>query len=136
MVLLTTTPIMKLKTAMFKKRFATAASSTQPPQRYQTTYSPRNAPDTYLQVLTKLKQTSTTTKTYHKYITRLNKELREARARVQLRISIFLAMYPLVSTLSLSTWTLLLDPTFFDRSDDLVIAFFTSVSRLRETNYI
>ena len=134
MVLLTTTPIMKLKTAMFKKRFSTAASSTQPPQRYQTTYSPRNAPDTYLQVLTKLKQTSTTTKTYHKYITRLNKELREARARVQLRISIFLAMYPLVSTLSLATRTLLLDPTLFDRSDDLVTAFFIPVSRLRETN--
>ena len=92
--------------------------------------------DTYLQVLMKLKQTSTTAKTYCKYITRINKELREAWARFQLRISIFLATYPLVSTISLATRTLLLGPTLFDRHDNLVIAFFIPVSRLRQINYI
>ena len=92
--------------------------------------------DTYLHALTRLKQTSTTAKKYRKYITRLNKELREARGRVQLRISIFLASYPLVSNTSLATRTLLLNPTLFDRPDDLVIEFSISVSRLREPNYI
>ena len=92
--------------------------------------------DTYLHALTRLKQTSTTAKKYRKYITRLNKELREARGRVQLRISIFLASYPLVSNTSLATRTLLLNPTLFDRPDDLVIEFSILVSRLREPNYI
>ena len=92
--------------------------------------------DTYLHALTRLNQTSTTAKKYRKYITRLNKELREARGRVQLRISIFLASYPLVSNTSLATRTLLLNPTLFDRPDDLVIEFSISVSRLREPNYI
>ena len=91
--------------------------------------------DTYLQALTRLKKTATTAKKYRKYIRRLDNELREARARVQLRISIFLASYPLVSKISLATRTLLLDPTLFDRPDDLVIAFHISVSRLREPNY-
>ena len=92
--------------------------------------------DTHLQALKGLKQTSTTAKTYRKYITRLNKELREERARVQLRISVFLATYPLVSTLSLATRTLLLNPTLFDRPEDLIIAFHIPVSRLRQLNYI
>ena len=92
--------------------------------------------NTYLQALTKLKQTSITAKTYRKYITRLDKELRKARAQIQLRISIFLATYPLVSKISLATRTLLLDPTLFDRPEDLVIAFSIPVPRLREPNYI
>ena len=91
---------------------------------------------TFLHALTRLKTTSTTTKTYRKYITRLDNELRETRAQVQLRISVFLATYPLVSKISLATRTLLLDPTLFDRPDDLVIAFSIPVSRLREPNYI
>ena len=92
--------------------------------------------DTYLHALTRLKTSSTTAKTYRKYIIRLDKELRETRAQVQLRISVFLATYPLVSKISLATRTLLLDPTLFDRPDDLVIAFSIPVSRLREPNYI
>ena len=92
--------------------------------------------DTYLHALTRLKTTSTTAKNYRKYITRLDNELREARARVQLRISVFLATYPLVSKISLVTRTLLLDPTLFNRPDDLVIAFSIPVLRLREPNYI
>ena len=92
--------------------------------------------DTYLQALTGIKQISTTAKTYRKYITRLNKELRKGRARVQLEISIFLATYPLVSTLSLATRTFLLDPTLFDRPDNLILAFYIPVCRLRQTNYI
>ena len=92
--------------------------------------------DTYLHKLTRLKTSSTTAKTYRKYIIRLDKELRETRTQVQLRISVFLATYPLVSKISLATRTLLLDPTLFDRPDDLVIAFSIPVSRLREPNYI
>ena len=92
--------------------------------------------DTYLHALTRLKTTLTTAKIYLKYITRLDNELRETRARVQLRISVFLVTYPLVSKISLATRTLLLDPTLFDRPDDLVIAFSIPVSRLREPNYI
>ena len=92
--------------------------------------------DAYLHALKGLKQTSTTAKMYRKCTTRLNKELREERARVQLRISVFLATYPLVSTLSLATWTLLLDPTLFDRPEDLKIAFHILVSRMQQPNYI
>ena len=92
--------------------------------------------DTYLHALTRLKATSTIAKTYRKYITRLDNELRETRAQVQLRISVFLATYPLVSKICFATRTLLLDPTLFDRPDDLVIEFSIPVSRLREPNYI
>ena len=92
--------------------------------------------DTYIYALTRLKTTSTTAKTYRTYITRLDNELRRARARVELRISVFLATYPLVSKISLATRTLLLDPTLYDRPDDLVIACSIPVSSLREPNYI
>ena len=92
--------------------------------------------DTYLHELTRLKTTSITAKTYRKYITRLDNELRKTREQVQLRISVFLATYPLVSKISLATRTLLLDSTLFDRPDDLVIAFSIPASRLREPNYI
>ena len=92
--------------------------------------------DVYLHALKGLKQTSTTAKTYRKYTTRLNRELRERRSRVQLRISVFLATYQLVSTLSLVARMLLLDPTLFDRPTDLKLAFYIPSSRLQQTNYI
>ena len=66
----------------------------------------------------------------------LNKLLRERRERVQLRISIFLSMYPLVSTISLATRTLLLDPTLFYQPEDLIISFHLPGYRLKQTNCI
>ena len=66
----------------------------------------------------------------------INKLLREGRARVQLRISVFLSTYPLVSTISLTTRTLLLDLTLFYRPEDLKIAFHLPEYRLKQTNYI
>ena len=86
--------------------------------------------------LKELKPTLVTALKYTKNTNMINTLLREGRTRVQLKISGFPLTYPLVSTISLATRTLMLDPTLFYRPEGLKIAFHLPEHRIKQTNYV